>query len=452
MSAFTRYLERLAVPVDAASIVAFRILFGTLMAVSSIRFLAKGSVDRCFVEPIFFFKYWGFAWVEPASRAVMIAVVVTMAVSAAAIALGFLYRFAAAVFFMTFTYVHLIDVTNYLNHYYLVSLYALLLFVVPANRAFSIDARLGLAPCQSTVPTWALWILRFQVAVVYLGAALAKVGSDWLLHAEPIAIWMNSRADTPIIGPLLLRHDVALVMSWAGFLNDLLAVPLLSFKRTQTFGLAMIVVFHGFTNYFFNIGIFPILMPIGALLYFEPDWPRRLVARFRELPAPKATAYAPPSGAFAVTLCLYAFAQLVIPLRTFAYGGDVLWHEQGMRFSWRVMLRKKTGSITYRVLIPGRRREVEVYPRRYLNDFQEREFAGQPDLIVQLAHRIHDDFQQRGQGDVQVRVDAWVSLNGRPSVRLIDPDFNLATVHDGLAPARYILPPPEGPPARLAAR
>ena len=39
--------------------------------------------------------------------------------------------------------------------------------------------------------------------------------------------------------------------------------------------------------------------------------------------------------------------------------------------------------------------------------------SGQPDLILQLAHHIRDDFERRGQGPVEVRVDALVSLNGR---------------------------------------
>lgn len=454
MSTFSRTLERMARPIDGASVAAYRALFGVVMTVSSLRFLWKGGVDRCFVEPIFFFKYYGFDWVDVASRPVMIGVVAAMAFFAACVAVGFQQRTAAFAFFLTFTYVHLIDVTNYLNHYYLVSLIALLLCVVPASGTFSLDARLGRVAATDSIPSWALLILRFQVATVYLGAALAKVGSDWLVHGEPIAIWMSSRADTPLIGALLLRHDVTVAMSWAGFLNDLLAVPLLSHRRTRHFGFAMILGFHALTGYFFNIGIFPVLMPIGALLFFAPDWPRTLARRLglAMRDAAPATTMARPSRALALALGLWMAVQVLVPLRTFAYGGDVLWHEQGMRFSWRVMLRKKTGSITYRVRIPGRGRDVDVHPRRYLNDFQEREFAGQPDLILQLAHHIHDDLRARGYGDVQVRADAWVSLNGRPAVRMIDPEVDLARVPDGFAPASYILPRPSGPPARLAAR
>jgi hypothetical protein len=264
---------------------------------------------------------------------------------------------------------------------------------------------------------------------------------------------MSSRTDTPVIGPLLDHFDVAMAMSWAGFLNDLLAVPLLLFGRTRAFAFAMILVFHAMTGVFFNIGIFPILMPLNATLFFDPDWPRVLVARLRRAPVPTARMDAAParpiSALLAAFLATFGVVQLALPLRTHLYGGNVLWHEQGMRFSWRVMLRKKTGAITYRVRLPATGREVEVHPRRYLSSFQEREFAGQPDLVLQLAHRIADDFRARGQGEVEVRADALVSLNGRRPAPMIDPAVDLARVDDGLARATWILPAPSGPPPRI---
>lgn len=76
--------------------------------------------------------------------------------------------------------------------------------------------------------------------------------------------------------------------------------------------------------------------------------------------------------------------------------------------------------------------------------------SGQPDLILQLAHAIAADFRARGHVGVEVRVDALVSLNGRPAARLIDPDVDLARVSDGLSRATWILTEPATPPARLA--
>jgi vitamin K-dependent gamma-carboxylase len=146
---------------------------------------------------------------------------------------------------------------------------------------------------------------------------------------------------------------------------------------------------------------------------------------------------------------VYSAIMVLVPLRFLAYGGNVRWHEQGMRFSWRVMIREKNGSVTYIVRNKRTGRVWHVSPARYLTDIQEREMSGQPDLILELAHHVRDDFERRGLGPVEVRVDALVSLNGRRLAPLIDPTVDLARVSDGLAPARYILPAPTEPPPHL---
>jgi hypothetical protein len=120
-----------------------------------------------------------------------------------------------------------------------------------------------------------------------------------------------------------------------------------------------------------------------------------------------------------------------------------------MRFSWRVMVREKNGSITYVVRQKATGRIWHVSPRAYLTRPQQREISGQPDLILQLAHHIHDDFARRGLGDTEVRVDALVSLNGRRIAPLIDPDVDLASVEDGLGRAAWVLPAPENAPPKI---
>jgi hypothetical protein len=119
-----------------------------------------------------------------------------------------------------------------------------------------------------------------------------------------------------------------------------------------------------------------------------------------------------------------------------------------MRWAWKVMVREKNGAVSYYVTLPGGRTQI-VPPHRYLTDFQEREMSGQPDLILQLAHHIADDYRRRGLGEVKVRAEARVSLNGRRGVDMIDRDVDLAHVDDGIAPATWILPEPAAPPVRL---
>jgi hypothetical protein len=71
-----RLTARALEPRDAAGLAVFRMLFGLLCSYGALRFLVNGWVDRFFVAPRFFFKYWGFEWVAAGDRTTMIGVFV----------------------------------------------------------------------------------------------------------------------------------------------------------------------------------------------------------------------------------------------------------------------------------------------------------------------------------------------------------------------------------------
>jgi vitamin K-dependent gamma-carboxylase len=446
-------------PVDAAGLAAFRVLFGLLMLTSTLRFFFHGWIDDFFVAPQFHFKYWGFAWVKAWPAWGMYAHFGLLALLSALITVGLFHRVAIVLFFAGWSYVQLIDVTLYLNHYYLVSLVVLLLIFLPANATFSLDARLRPGARRATVPAIAVYALRFQMALVYTCAGLAKLQADWLMEAQPLRLWLASLTDLPILGPLLAAPGAAQVASWSGFLFDSSIAMFLSLRRTRPFAFAAVLIFHLLTGVFFPIGMFPAIMIVAATVFFSPSWPRRL--RFRAAPAspdppPILTPHAPrhllaPQGLALGGFALFFLLQTTLPFRHFLYGGNVLWHEQGMRFSWRVMVREKNGSLTYHVRAPATGRTWEVSPRDYLRDYQERDMSTQPDLIWQLAQHIGREFDGRGHGRVEVRAEAHVALNGRPSALLIDPHVDLRTVGDGLSPKAWVLPAPSVRPARSVA-
>ena len=101
---------------------------------------------------------------------------------------GLWYRLAIALFWLAFTYVALLDKTQYLNHFYLVSLLSFLLIFVPANRAWSLDAYFWPQIARPDAPAWTLWILRFQVAIPYIYGGLAKLNGDWLARPADAAL------------------------------------------------------------------------------------------------------------------------------------------------------------------------------------------------------------------------------------------------------------------------
>ncbi len=107
-----------------------------------------------------------------------------------------------------------------------------------------------------------------------------------------------------------------------------------------------------------------------------------------------------------------------MPLRHLAYPGDLLWTEEGFRFSWRVMLVDKSGTAFFTVLDKSANKSWKVFPSDYLTPQQEKQMAYQPDMIL-FARFLEDEFAAQGreqrQGDVAVYAESYVSMNGRGS-------------------------------------
>jgi len=116
------FFEFLFKPVDIASIVYFRIVFGLIMLWEVGRFFHHGVIKSYYIEPIFHFTYYGFHWVQPWPGNGMYVHFIVMGILAIFISLGLFYRISAFLFFLSFTYVFLLDQAFYQNHFYLICL------------------------------------------------------------------------------------------------------------------------------------------------------------------------------------------------------------------------------------------------------------------------------------------------------------------------------------------
>jgi hypothetical protein len=420
-------LSRLETPVDGASLAAFRALFGAVMFASTVRFVLKGWVDSLLVKPSFHFTYAGFAFIRPLPATGMLVLFGALALSAFALAIGYRSRTSAAVFLVGFSYVELIDRAMYLNHYYLVSLLAALLAILPSGSLLSLDGRRS-PFARRTIPAWALYALRLQFGVVYLYAGVAKLDADWLLSAQPLRIWLAARADLPVIGPLLSEPAVAHVAAVAGAVFDLAIVPMLSFRRTRTAAFVALAAFHALTGLLLPIGIFPFLMIAGATLFFSPAWPRRVLPAWAMDPAPVRSplaagndAHGSPRWSLRAAVVLHCVVQIVVPLRGLVADGSSAWTMNGFDFSWKVMAAEKAGAVSFRVRDRATGETLHVDPSTYLTLTQERAMAQDPDMIRALAVHV----ARREHRDVGVFADAFASLNGRPSARFIAPNVDL---------------------------
>lgn len=457
MGLATRIRGALGQPIDPTGLAAFRILFGLLMAASVVRFVAYGWVDALIVAPEYHFTWWGLDWVRPWPRWAMFAHFAVMTLAALGVALGAAHRLCALVFFAAFTYVELIDKAYYLNHYYLVSVLALMCAALPLDRVWSVAAwrRARRNAPPAPVGAWASWALRLQLGLVYVYAGVAKLNPDWLLEAEPMRSWLLTRVEVPLIGPWLGALWVAYAMSWAGALYDLTVPFALLHRRTRPLAFFSVIVFHVLTWALFPIGVFPWLMIASATLFLAHDWPQTALdwlhqraghaakanAARRSAPTPPNAPLHLPHRVVGALLALHLVAQLTLPARPLLYPGNTRWTEEGYRFGWRVMLIEKVGMVEFEVVSLTPPRRWRVYPRDALTPLQVKTMSTQPDMILQYAHHIAALARADGHRDVRVYAHAWATFNGRPSQRLIDPKADLAAEPRGsLMPRPWILP------------
>ena len=276
------------------------------------RFIHYGWIDHLLVGPAFRFKYFGFDWVEPLPRDAMFWLFRALVGLGLCVAAGFCFRVTAPLLALGLTYIQLIDVSTYLNHYYLAALLAWLLSVSPAHRAGSVDAWLGHrwalwrareVSSFETVPAAWLYLLRVQVGLVYVCAGFAKLQTDWLLHAQPLRIWLGASTELPMLGEIFTWPGAPLVMSWFGFLFDTSIVGFLLASRTRPYAYLVVLVFHVMTKLLFDIGMFPAIMSASALVFFSPSWPRVFAAQLDRVKAriakrPRSSIDSPRSTAF----------------------------------------------------------------------------------------------------------------------------------------------------------
>jgi vitamin K-dependent gamma-carboxylase len=437
-----RFNEWLQTPEDGACLAIFRVAFGLAMAWDAARFLANDWVWSHYLKYEFDFKYTWFEWVKPLSEAGIINVYIAMIVSGIFIAMGFFYRASAVVYFIAHTYTFLLSATHYLNHHYLISLFAFIMIFMPADRFFSIDALRRPELRAMSTPRWGRFTLQAQIAIVYTFGAIAKMNYDWL-HGVPVAQWMqNSASRNPWAADIIAAPEMVPLILWGGLLFDLLIVPALLWRRTRVAAIVVSILFHGANSVLFNIGVFPWMMLGATTLFFAADWPRKIPG-VRALLQPWEL-QATPAPAWMrwviIPMSVWLLLQIAMPLRHHLYPGPVAWTEEGHYYSWRMKLRSKRGFVTFRVRDPQTDEEWIIRPYRELGRRQYRQMTGRPELILQYAHHIADLESERIGRRVEVRADAFASLNYREPQRQIDPEVDLAKVQPSLLAYDWILP------------
>ena len=169
-------------------LVTLRRCFALLVLFSTTRFVLNGWVQTQVLDPTWTFPFDGFEWLPRPNVWGAASLFSGMMLGGLLMLREQGARLGALLFFLCFTYVELLDKSNYLNHYYFVSLVAFMLIWLPTTWR------------TPQVPKVVVFSFRFMLGLVYGYAGLAKLNADWILHAQPLAMWLPQHSAVPVLG------------------------------------------------------------------------------------------------------------------------------------------------------------------------------------------------------------------------------------------------------------
>ncbi len=407
---------------DVASLCILRITLGALLLWEVILFAWNGWIKSDYIVPSFHFTYPGFSWVRPFPAWGMHLTFIVVGVSALLVMLGLFYRASIVILFFGFSYIFLLDQTNYLNHFYLAILFCFVLMFTQAHRDFSLDALLHPLWRRRSIPSYALFVLRTQVVLVYFYGGVAKLNSDWL-HGQPLLLWLPEARHLPLLGVLAAKPWFAYLASYAGIAVDFLIPAFLLFPKTRRVGFVVAVLFHALNSVLFDIGIFPPLMVVATALFFSPDWPRRFLNEHRPLP-PRGEPLRRESIPWVYAgIVIYLAVQVLFPLRFLLYRGNVSWTGEGKKFSWRMKLNNLDSEVAFTAVLANPRKPIQLQTQSLLTPRQWQAMAIDPELVRQFAHHLKDKVTSQLKEPVEIHAALKGALNGRPLQPWIDPEF-----------------------------
>jgi predicted DCC family thiol-disulfide oxidoreductase YuxK len=220
---------------DARPVAYVRILVGAGCIVSGLeawrileRVLAPENLRLAYVT-----------WAVAPSHNFLLAYIVAWVAAAAAFAIGWHTRIAGSVLCALMAYVLVIDQQTYSNHLYLLSLIVLLLTIADSGRAVSVDAR---GHGASTIAAWPVTLLKLQVSIVYVFAALSKIN---VLYLSGVIIYLNLQPSLKaLVGGYAGTPTVMMILAVLSVLVELwLAIALWS-PNWRSLAVSVAIAFH----------------------------------------------------------------------------------------------------------------------------------------------------------------------------------------------------------------
>jgi len=141
---------------------------------------------------------------------------------------------------------------------------------------------------------WSVYLLRFQVAVIYFEAMVTKVGVPEWKNGTALFYWFNDPGFgmpewlTPLLQPLLTHSVAVSAATWGVIIFEAtLFLGLVMDKRWRSILLPAGLLFHLAIVFVHGLAIFFCSMAAALILYLRPvedelRWPVRLGAGARD--------------------------------------------------------------------------------------------------------------------------------------------------------------------------
>lgn len=400
---------------NARPVELFRIAFGLVIFIQALHFLAIDFVQKDIVKPIIHFHYPGLDFIQPLPAGFLYTLLVGILIAGILIVLGKYLKFALAFFFIAFTYLWLLDMGYFNNHYYLLSLFAFLLFLIPGlgQNKWKIKQ----SEIKHSLPYWSVFLLRFQWFIVFFIAGLNKLNKYWLVDFQPMKATFEFKASHT--GNDLWEADIwPFLFSYGGTLFDLSIGFLLVNKRTRRLAFFLLLGFNLFNWLFFldigEIGIFPLFVMSSILVFFDAI-PIKKKSKKKRVTNIKVAYFIWAWMAF----------QALFPFRHFLYSGYVDWTGERQRFSWRMKIAYKDFDMKFFVQNEQEGIKYPIAIEKTLTPKQYTNLGYQPDFLPQIGRFLAKEAGKQGVQNPIVTADFQVSFNGRQKQYIIDPDLPL---------------------------
>ncbi|MEH6407481.1 MAG: HTTM domain-containing protein [Leeuwenhoekiella sp.] len=411
--------------VDNSALIVFRVIFGLLITIEAWGAIYTGWIDRNLLDGGFTFNFIGFEFLQPLPGNGMYYYYGIMGLFGVFIMLGFKYRFSILTYGIMWSAVYLMQKSSYNNHYYLLMLLLGIMATLPANRSFSLDVFHKPSIKKISMPRWVYIVIIAQLWIVYTYASIAKIYPDWLDASVP-ELLMRSKARYWLVGDILQKNWAHYAIAYMGIFYDGLIIPALLWRRTRLMAFCISIFFHLFNSFIFHIGIFPYLSLAFILFFFEAKTihdiflPKKEFYEGDEIIMPK---YKKPA---LILFGIYFAFQIGLPLRHWFIKDNVLWTEEGHRLSWRMMLRSKSGRISFTIQDKKTGTKKFIDYKEMLSPTQQDAVESKPDITWQFCQRLKEEYAAQGQ-DVAIYVKCMVRVNDHHWQMLIDPNVDMAT-------------------------